>query len=208
MQLGHTHPLSTVPSLWYHQTVQTSYLSPSYRPPLHFHCQHTHPIVRTWCSFLHIKGPFNFNLLSSTFFKISPTCLVVLPPLPLSFISLIFFITMPNDNNFMFTAHHTPGAKTINVFRACLGAQLTICAQRWRNFVLFSTVSLRFVLSQVSVFLYSLGPSCSRIISRLRTPVSWSSNQCPPIFSILETFRSEDFFQRCVLSLQVAIDVI
>ena len=35
------------------------------------------------------------------------------------------------------------GAKTINVFRACLGAQLTICAQKWRNFVLFSTVSLR-----------------------------------------------------------------
>ena len=24
----------------------------------------------------------------------------------------------------------TPGAKTINVFRACLGAQLTICAQK------------------------------------------------------------------------------
>ena len=23
-----------------------------------------------------------------------------------------------------------PGAKTINVFRACLGAQLTICAQK------------------------------------------------------------------------------
>ena len=49
-------------------------------------------------------------------------------------------------------------AKTINVFRACLGAQLTICAQEWRNFVLFSTVSLRFVLSRVCVFLYSLGP--------------------------------------------------
>ena len=37
------------------------------------------------------------------------------------------------------------GAKTINVFRACLGAQLTICAQKSRNFVLFSTVSLKFV---------------------------------------------------------------
>ena len=46
----------------------------------------------------------------------------------------------------------TPWAKTINVFRACLGAQ------KWRNFVLFSTVSLRFVLSRVCVFLYSLGP--------------------------------------------------
>ena len=49
-------------------------------------------------------------------------------------------------------------AKTINVFRACLGAQLTICAQKLRNFVLFSTVSLGFVLSRVCVFLYSLGP--------------------------------------------------
>ena len=52
----------------------------------------------------------------------------------------------------------SPGAKTINVFRACLRAQLTICAQKWRNFVLFSTVSMRFVLSRVCVFLYSLGP--------------------------------------------------
>ena len=50
------------------------------------------------------------------------------------------------------------GARTINVFRACLGAQLTICAQKWRNFVLFSMVSLRFVLSRVCVFLYNLGP--------------------------------------------------
>ena len=55
------------------------------------------------------------------------------------------------------------GAKTINVFRACLGAQLTICAQKWRNFVLFSTVSFRFVLSRVCVFLYSLGPWCGNI---------------------------------------------
>ena len=55
----------------------------------------------------------------------------------------------------------THGAKTLNVFRACLGAQLTICAQKWRNFVLFSTVSLRFILSRVCVFLYSLG-SCSQ----------------------------------------------
>ena len=56
--------------------------------------------------------------------------------------------------------HHAArqGAKTINVFRACLGAQLTICAQQWRNFVLFSMVSFRFVLSRVCVFLYSLGP--------------------------------------------------
>ena len=54
-----------------------------------------------------------------------------------------------------------PGAKTINVFRAWICAQLTICAQKWRNFVLFSTVSLRFVLSRVCVFLYSLGPWCT-----------------------------------------------
>ena len=57
-----------------------------------------------------------------------------------------------------FLIKHKPGAKTINVFRACLGAQLTICAQKLRNFVLFSTVSLRFVLSRVCIFLYSLGP--------------------------------------------------
>ena len=55
---------------------------------------------------------------------------------------------------------NTPGAKIINVFRACLGAQFTICAQKLRNFVLFSTVSFRFVLSRVCVFLYSLGPWC------------------------------------------------
>ena len=65
--------------------------------------------------------------------------------------------------------HHPPGAKTINVFRACLGAQLTICAQKWRNFVLFSTVSLRFVLSRVCVFLYSLGPLSSVFLSQLAT---------------------------------------
>ena len=66
---------------------------------------------------------------------------------------LCFYI--PNYKNDL------PWAKTINVFRACLGAQLTICAQKWRNFVLFSTVSLRFVLSRVCVFLYSLGPLSS-----------------------------------------------
>ena len=46
----------------------------------------------------------------------------------------------------------------------------------------------------------------SRIVGRTR--VSWVRNQCPPICSILKTFRSEDFFQWCVLSFQVAIDVI
>ena len=61
----------------------------------------------------------------------------------------------------------TPGAKTINVFWACFGAQLTICAQKWRNFVLFSTVSLRFVLSRVCVFLYSLVPCTYIYVHRL-----------------------------------------
>ena len=46
----------------------------------------------------------------------------------------------------------------------------------------------------------------SRISSRI--PVRWSINQCPPIVSILETFRSEDFFQRCVLSSLVSIDAV
>ena len=70
------------------------------------------------------------------------------------------------------SSSHTPGAKTINVFRACLSAQLTICAQKWRNFVLFSTVSLRFVLSRVCVFLYSLGPLS---MSFLHSPLSWAN---------------------------------
>ena len=41
----------------------------------------------------------------------------------------------------------------------------------------------------------------SRIISR--TPVSWSRNQYPPILSIPETFRFEDFFQWCFSFLSV-----
>ena len=73
-----------------------------------------------------------------------------------------------------------------NVFRACLGggAQLTICAQKWRNFVLFNAVSLRFVLSRVCVFLYSLGPSLNDfekvwLFSRLK---QWPNN-CSILFS-------------------------
>ena len=62
-----------------------------------------------------------------------------------------------------FNKQLSPGAKTINVFWACLGAQLTICDQKWRNFVCSSMLSLRFVLSRVCVFLYSLGP---RSVSR------------------------------------------
>ena len=46
----------------------------------------------------------------------------------------------------------SPGAKIINVFRAWIGAQLTIFAQKLRNFVLFSTVRLTFVLSRVLCF--------------------------------------------------------
>ena len=33
-----------------------------------------------------------------------------------------------------------------------------------------------------------------------RIPVRWLRNQCPPILSILETFHSDDLFQRCALS--------
>ena len=74
----------------------------------------------------------------------------------------------PTDSNLYWNGQlvWTPGAKTINVFRACIGAQLTICAQKWRNFVLFSTVSLIFVLSRVCVFLYSLGPSSRTLFVR------------------------------------------
>ena len=68
--------------------------------------------------------------------------------------------TNSTQKNLKLTVLNKTGAKTINVFRACLGAQLTICAQKRRNFVLFSTVSLRFVLSRVCVFIYSLGPRC------------------------------------------------
>ena len=45
-----------------------------------------------------------------------------------------------------------------------------------------------------------------RIFSR--TPVCWSRNQFPPIFSILSTFRSNNFFQRYDISIQMAIDVV
>ena len=69
--------------------------------------------------------------------------------------------------------HCTTWAKTINVFRACLGAQLTICAQKWRNFVLFSMVSFRFVLSRVCVFLYSLGPLCRLVLVTRWQLLAW-----------------------------------
>ena len=65
----------------------------------------------------------------------------------------------------------------LNVFRACLGAQ------KWRNFVLFSTASLRFVLSRV-FFFYSLGPRRHSdffgIFSKSPKPVLifWSSIPC------------------------------
>ena len=39
-----------------------------------------------------------------------------------------FFETTTADEDE--TSEGNPGAKTINVFRACLGAQLTICAQK------------------------------------------------------------------------------
>ena len=49
-------------------------------------------------------------------------------------------------------------AKTVKKSQTWTGAQLTICAQKLRNFVFSSTLSLRFVCSRVSVFLHSLGP--------------------------------------------------
>ena len=49
-------------------------------------------------------------------------------------------------------------AKTITKFRAWIGAQLTICAQYWCNFVCSSMLSLRFVWNWVCVLLYSIGP--------------------------------------------------
>ena len=72
-------------------------------------------------------------------------------------------------------------------FSSMSRCQLTICAQKWRSFVLFSTVSLKFVLSRVCVFLYSLGPrshsefflgkssqnSCSKPVL-----IFWSSIPC------------------------------
>ena len=55
----------------------------------------------------------------------------------------------------------------LNVFWARLGAQLAICAQKRCNFVCSSTLSLRFVLSQV--FLYSLCPRSSSPCSRIHS---------------------------------------
>ena len=53
---------------------------------------------------------------------------------------------------------NAPFTPHIKKSRACLGSQLTICAQKWRNFVCSITQSLKFVWSWVCVFLYSLGP--------------------------------------------------
>ena len=61
-------------------------------------------------------------------------------------------------------------------------AQLTICAQKWRNFVLFSTVSFRFVLSRVCVFLYSLGPKLRHFWAPI---VSWAPRHARKTFIVL-----------------------
>ena len=67
--------------------------------------------------------------------------------------SLIYkFMSRHESTNDVILAILSSGAKIINVFRAWIGAQLTICAQKWRNFVLFSTVRLTFVLSRVLCF--------------------------------------------------------
>ena len=100
-----------------------------------------------------------------------------------------------------------PGAKTINVFRACLGGQLTICAQKLRNFVSFSTVRLTFVLSRVCVFLYSLGPrSHSNFVvvgkSSQNIPkpmlIFWSS-----ILSVYTLLKVVGYYDLSVLSMSV-----
>ena len=76
-----------------------------------------------------------------------------------------------------------PGPKTIKKSRAWIGAQLTISAQKWRNFVCFSRLSRRFVWSWVCVFLYSLGPRCwCPWHSSLH--VSFQTLHMPPNFSL------------------------
>ena len=47
-----------------------------------------------------------------------------------------------------------PGAKILNVFRAWIGAQLTICAQKWR----LARYVWRLFWVEFCVFLYNLGP--------------------------------------------------
>ena len=57
-----------------------------------------------------------------------------------------------------------PGPKSIKKSRAWIGAQLTICAQKWGNFVCSSMLNLRFVWSWVCVILYSHGPWLSTLV--------------------------------------------
>ncbi len=101
-----------------------------------------------------------------------------------------------------------PGAKTINVFRACLGAQLTICAQKWRNVVLFSTASLRFVLSRVCVFLYSLGPRIPHASNVAFSSPTWSTtfpHRCFAVQVIALTWVMSTLYLRTVSKLLQAI---
>ena len=51
-----------------------------------------------------------------------------------------------------------PRGQDYKRFSSIYRCSTQLCPQKWRNFVLFSMVSLRFVLSRVCVFLYSLGP--------------------------------------------------
>ena len=109
-------------------------------------------------------------------------------------LSLHLFFSQP-----LLRLQETSRAKTINVFRACLGAQLTICAQKWRNFLLFSTVSLRFVFWVEFVFFFVvLAPSVTDfaqmwLCSRLEL---WPNHFCFPgkfqqvLWAVLRPFIS------------------
>ena len=130
-------------------------------------------VLLTMCSsFILLTWPYHFSRFSVIFLD---ACTTLVVPLMCSFRMLSLLVTphiylsirisfsssrdyCPLVVTHVSTPYNRSGAKTINVFRACLGAQLTTSAQKWRNFVLFSTVSLIFVLSRVCVFLYSLGP--------------------------------------------------
>ena len=117
-----------------------------------------------------------YHLVFTHFHVLIPTsCSVFLPTccnhLGLDFLSLVchtyccshFFCL--DRLSFPFLIVHLSilisGPKTIKKSRAWIGAQLTICAQKLRNFVCSSTPSLIFVWSWVCVFFTVLGPGLS-----------------------------------------------
>ena len=74
-----------------------------------------------------------------------------------------------------------PGSETINAYWACLSAQLTICAQKLHNFVCSSTLILRFVLSRVFLFLFSLGP---RSTWNMHTMYTWNGHDMLQVHAV------------------------